>query len=129
MKNSFLKSWPAAWLLQILVVFAVCTLILVILVPYLPSPANYWALNICMWGIVPALGSYTSFKVTRTGVNNYAAWVAPPLRQGAACILWAGSLLNPGYVMATALISLVGAAAGDVLNKQDAEETGETEDD
>ncbi len=129
MKNSFLKRWPVAWLLQFVTIFAVCTLILVAVVPFLPTPANYWALNICMWGIVPVLGAITSFKVTRSGLNNYAAWVAPPLCQAVACILWAGSLLNPGYVLVTALVSLVGAAAGDVLNKQDAEVAQQKEED
>ena len=68
-----------------------------------------------LWVAVPLAGLFTALQAVRRGLNNYLAWIAP-----AAC-LYAANRLVWGYsppagpALLTAFVSLVGAAAGQVL--------------
>lgn len=68
-----------------------------------------------LWLVVPAAGLVAACRAVLGGLNNYLAWIAP-----AACLFAANYLLwgySPpaGPALLTALASLVGAAAGQVL--------------
>jgi hypothetical protein len=71
-----------------------------------------------MWGIWPALGLFSAYMVTVRGVNNFLAWVAPPLA-GLMAHYFAFFYLpaSAGPFFICALTSIVGAAAGDVYKK------------
>lgn len=75
--------------------------------------------TVAAYGLLPLAGAYTACRIVRGGVNPYLSWILPPLAATAA-----GFLVSLGYapaagpVLLTALFSLVGAALGDVLQKQ-----------
>lgn len=78
-----------------------------------------WLYRAAAYGLLPLAGAYTAYRVVRGGVNPYLGWILPPLAATAA-----GFLVSLGYapaagpVLLTALFSLAGAAAGDVIQKQ-----------
>ena len=74
--------------------------------------------NICMWGLWPVVGLFSAYRVTVRGVNNFLAWIAPPLA-GLAAHYLAFFFLPPsaGPFFICALTSVVGAATGDVYKK------------
>ena len=65
--------------------------------------------------VTTAAGLLTACAAVKRGLNNYAAWIAPP-----ACLfavhyaVW-GFSPPAGAALVTALTSLVGAAAGEVI--------------
>jgi len=87
----------------------------------------YWFLTFLMWYdgtlyalaswiAMPLLGLITAYFVTRRGVNNYIAWIAPPVCQYAAHMLVTTAPAGIGPTLLTAFLSIVGAAAGFVQN-------------
>lgn len=105
-------KWPAAWLVQIVEMLAAGAL--VALADMLP-PVFY---GVAAWGIMPVLGLLTACRATRRGLLNYAAWIAPPVCMWLSHYLVWGYSPYPGPVLTCAFVSLVGAAAGEVLNRQ-----------
>lgn len=101
--------WIAAWLIQIVEMAAVC------LVQALSHGAGAGLYAALLWGAVPLAGMLTACRAVRRGLLNYAAWIAPP-----ACLfavhyaVWRFSPA-PGAGILTAFLSLIGAAAGEVL--------------
>ncbi|MBQ8507754.1 MAG: hypothetical protein IJ466_10040 [Clostridia bacterium] len=72
----------------------------------------------CMWVLAPAAGLISACLATQKGLLNYAAWIAPPLMLLAGYwIIW-GYPATPGPVLLDAFVSLVGAAAGEVLKRR-----------
>ena len=73
----------------------------------------------CIWVITPLAGFASALLATKKGLLNYAAWIAPPLMLLAGYwIVW-GYPIGPGAVLLDAFVSLVGAAAGEVMKRQD----------
>ena len=105
-------KWPIAWLVQIIEMLAVGAI--VALTDMLP-PAIY---GILAWVIAPLLGMLTSCRTTRRGLLNYAAWIAPPACMWLTYYLIWNYSPQPGPALLCAFLSLVGAAAGEVLNRQ-----------
>lgn len=72
----------------------------------------------CQWVLLPIIGAAVSYGITVRGVNNYLAWIVPPVT-GAAAHYLAFFYMPPsaGPFMVCALLSIVGAAAGDVVKK------------
>jgi len=71
-----------------------------------------------VWAILPVIGLLSAYMVTIKGVNNYLAWIAPPLAAVAAHYLAFFYMpSSPGPLLICALCAIVGAAAGDVKNK------------
>lgn len=104
-------TWWKAWILQCITMLVIC--LLAELGYYLSGTLH----SILAWAILPLTGAYTACKAVLHGLNNYLAWIAPP-----ACIVAAGLLLwgyvpHGGPVLLCAFVSLVGAAAGEVLSK------------
>ena len=71
--------------------------------------------GIALWACMPAAGLLTACRAVLRGLNNYLAWIAPaPCLYAANVLLW-GYSPPAGPALVTALFSLVGAAAGQVL--------------
>lgn len=71
--------------------------------------------GIALWALMPAAGLLTACRAVLRGLNNYLAWIAPaPCLYAANVLLW-GYSPPAGPALLTALFSLVGAAAGQVL--------------
>ncbi len=105
--------WLWAWLEQIGIMLAVGALVA------LADGLGPLARGVALWGVAPLAGLLTSCHAVRRGLNNYAAWIAPAL------CLWGTNLLIWGYsppagpALLTAFTSLMGAAAGAVLNERE----------
>ena len=68
-----------------------------------------------LWVAAPLAGLFTACQAVRRGLNNYLAWIPPaPCLYGANLLVW-GYAPPPGPALLTAFVSLVGAAAGQVL--------------
>ena len=74
--------------------------------------------GICLWGVAPIAGFISACMATRRGLLNYAAWIAPPAMEVFGSLLVWGYSPAMGPVFLCAFISLVGAATGEVLNRQ-----------
>ena len=82
---------------------------------WLPGP---WY-DIFAWGLMPLLGAVSAYFATRHGVNNYLAWLAPPLCAYLAhYIVTTYAPSDAGPTLLTAFLSIIGAAAGHVRNEQ-----------
>lgn len=74
--------------------------------------------GILIWAIVPLMGAVSAYRATRRGLNNYLAWLAPPICTVAVHALVWVYLPEPGPALLCALVSLIGAAAGEVANRE-----------
>ena len=71
------------------------------------------------WGLMPALGLVSAYLATRRGLNNYIAWLAPPVSVFFAHFIVTGYTPGgAGPTLVTALLAIVGAAAGHVRNER-----------
>ncbi len=105
--------WALAWGIQVLEMLAAG------LLAALSYGAGAGLYAVLLWGGVPLAGLFTACRAVRRGLNNYLAWLAPaPCLFGAHYLLW-GFSPNPGAGLLTAFLSLVGAAAGEVLNQRE----------
>ena len=105
-------GWIAAWAVQIAMMLGAGALSALSLGVH---PALYGA---ALWLLMPLLGAYTALRAVRRGLLNYAAWIAPPVCECAAHVLIWGYLPPAGAMLLCAFVSLIGAAAGEVLNRQ-----------
>lgn len=105
-------NWATAWIVQIVVMLAAGA------VTALTDMLHPVVFAILSWAAMPALGLLTACRATRRGLLNYAAWIAPPVCMWLShFVIWQYSPA-PGPVLVCAFVSLVGAAAGEVLNQQ-----------
>ena len=111
-RSRFRPGWAAAWLMQIMAALGIG--LAASALHALGGPIY----GIALWALVPPLGAWTAFRAVRRGLLNYLAWIAPPACLYAAhYALWRFSP-SAGAALLTAFLSLVGAAAGDVLNQR-----------
>lgn len=101
--------WLKAWIIQIIIMLALSLL----------QALSYWLHpllhDILLWGGLPLAGMYTSYRAVLGGLLNYAAWIAPPVCMFIAhMIIWNYSP-PVGAALLSAFISLIGAAAGEVM--------------
>ena len=108
--------WPVAWLVQILEMLAAGAL------TALAVPFGAVIRNICAWGLMPLLGLLSACSATRRGLLNYAALPAPPVCMALTHWLIWSYMPDPGPVLVCALAALVGAAAGEVLKREEGKE-------
>ena len=106
------KRWYVAWAIQI---------IEMLLAGLLASASNLVSAPlyaVLLWAGAPLAGLFTSCRAVRRGLNNYLAFLAPaPCLYLAHALLW-GFIPGAGPGLVTALLSLIGAAAGEVLNRR-----------
>ena len=104
--------WLFAWALQI------GGMLIAGLLASLTYGAGALFYGVALWAIVPLAGLATACLAVRMSLNNYLAWLAPaPCLYAAHYLLW-GFSPPAGAGLLTALLSLVGAAAGEVLNRR-----------
>lgn len=105
-------KWPWLWLIQIAATLALGVL----------GALSLWLgagiHKIWLWALSPLWGLVSACVVTRLGLLNYAAWLAPPAMEFLAHALIWGYALPAGPVFFCAFAALVGAAAGEVLKRQ-----------
>ena len=116
MIQKILKNWKLLWPLQALVM-----LIISLLSTFLPLllPAAAQPLRIVfLWLLPAAAGAWTACLLAKSGLNSYAAWIVPPVIHSIVPLFFLGYLPSPFSMLLCAFVSLVGAAAGDVLIKR-----------
>lgn len=106
------SNWRRAWLAQFAVMLAAC------LICELSYYVSDILRSVISWALIPLLGAFTAYRCVMRGLNNYAAWIAPPVCMVAAALIIWGYVPHAGPVFVCAFISLVGAAAGEVANKE-----------
>ena len=111
--NSRLVLWGVQLIVMLLI--SLCATFLPLLFPSISAPLRI----LFLWVLPAAFGAWSSCRLTRTGVISYAAWIAPPVVH--SIVPWLSIGYPPaGLSMALcAFVSLVGAAAGDVLYKRE----------
>ena len=116
MIQKILKNWKLLWPVQ-----ALMMTILSLLSTFLPLlfPAAALPLRVVfLWLLPAAAGAWTACLLAKSGLNCYAAWIAPPVIHSIVPLIALGYLPSPFSMLLCAFVSLVGAAAGDVLNKR-----------
>ena len=104
--------WPLVWLVQAAACLALGAV----------TSLGLWLGGLIhgalLWGIMPLGGAAAGYLAVRRGLNNYLAWLAPPLMEALANLLVWGYPPAAGPVFLCGFLSLVGAAAGEVRNRQ-----------
>lgn len=104
--------WLWALALQVIEMTAVC------LLAALAEGAGALPRALMLWVAAPVAGLVTACRAVRRGLNNYLAWIPPaPCLYLANRLIW-GYAPPAGPALLTALTSLVGAAAGQVLTQR-----------
>ena len=78
---------------------------------------GWWLL--CGWGLLPLLCAVSAYGVTKAGVSNYLAWIAPPFMGLAGHYLaffYHPDSAAPFFI--SALLAIVGAATGEEVKKR-----------
>ena len=109
-------SWWRAWLVQVLEMLVLGAIV------SLAEVLGNTVYSILTWAVVPLLGAVSAYRTTLRGLNNYLAWLAPPVCTVAVHLLIWTYFPEPGPVMVCLLISIVGAAAGEVMLREQAKE-------
>ena len=105
-------NWWRAWLVQIVEMLTLGA------IAALAEPLGAIVYGVISWGALPIAGAISAYRTTCRGLNNYLSWLAPPICTIAAHgLIWV-YLPSPGPVLLCLLISLVGAAAGEVRNRE-----------
>ena len=107
--KSMINNWWKALAVQFLVMLAAS------LAAELSYYVSDFLRSALIWALIPIVGAVTACKCVLHGLNNYAAWIAPPVCTVAASLILWGYVPHAGPVLVCAFVSLVGAAAGEVL--------------
>ena len=110
--NDWRLFWPFQALLAGLTALAGTFLPLLLPSFALPVKILFLWLGSCL------AGAWSSFRLTRIGLNCYAAWLAPPIFHTAAPWLAIGYPPAAGSALLCALASMVSAAGADVLSRR-----------
>ena len=111
--NNLMKNrWLWALALQIAEMMAIS------LLAALAEGAGALPRALMLWVATPVAGLVTACRAVQRGLNNYLAWIPPaPCLYLANWLIW-GYAPPAGPALLTALTSLVGAAAGQVLQQR-----------
>lgn len=110
--NSPRLKWLWILLVQIISMFALYALMSLSL--WLGSFLH----GVCLWVLMPIAGLISACMATRKGLLNYIAWLIPPAAQVFSNLLLWGYSPSVAPVFVCGFLSLVGAAAGEVLKRQ-----------
>ena len=111
------RRWPWLFLGQAVIVstFAALAVAALLAGPDMAGPMY----AVLMWGAVPLSGAVTAYFMVRLGMNAFAAFWLPPVIATAVHWLIAGlPPLSFGMTLTAALLSIVGAAAGEETLKR-----------
>ena len=114
--NRIRNSWRWQWGFQLMLM-----LIISLCSTYLPlffQPAATFLRAVFLWILPLLVGPLTACRVTVCGLNCYVAWIVPPVIHTAVPWLCIGYPPPPLTMLLCAFLSLVGAAAGDVLARR-----------
>lgn len=79
-----------------------------------------WLFGILIYAVYPLVSLISAMVIVRKGINPYGAWLLPAVSETLS-----GLIASMGYapdilpILISAFLSLIGAATGDVMNKQD----------
>lgn len=111
-------KWYWALLLQGLSFFTVS--VICIFLPFLFENGAPVIEKASQFVALPVIGGVSAYVSTRKGLNNYVAIVAPPILMPVAYQLLTGAApYYFGGVFLCALVSIIGAAAGEVVNMRE----------
>lgn len=79
------------------------------------SPVLY---EIGAWALIPLLGALSAYVATVRGLLNYVAWVVPPIMAVLGHELAFFYPPGAGPVFLCAVLSVVGAATGEVVKRR-----------
>ena len=105
-------SWPVVWLMQFLAMVAGGFLTALAHIPGGVVTA------LASWIFMPLLGGFSACLATLRGLLNYIAWMAPPICMALTHYLLWRYMPDAGPVLLCALISIIGAATGEVLKER-----------
>ena len=105
-------AWPLVWLVQAAAMLALG--VLAALSAWLGGVAH----GAFLWALMPLGGMAAGYLATTKGLNNYLAWLAPPVMEILGSLLVWGYSPEVGPVFLCGFLALVGAAAGEVINRQ-----------
>lgn len=101
----------------ILMVFQFASVFIASFLSFLLRPVSV-LFPILIYAFVPLFSSYLSLRLVLKGINPYLSWLLPPIAETlAGFTVTFGIGPDPLPVFITAFVSLIGSAAGDVLNK------------
>lgn len=103
------NRWLFVWLIQIVAMSLIGGIV------SLSLWLNYGLYAVCMWAVYPILGAVSAYCATIKGLLNYVAWIAPAVTLALVHLALWSNLPDTGPVLVCAFISLVGAAAGEVV--------------
>ena len=76
-----------------------------------------WLYGLLIWGALPLSAFISALLLARLGLNPYICWLIPPLALTVISLVTMGYVAGGAAVLLTAFLGVVGAAAGDTLNK------------
>ncbi len=107
----FRLRWLWIWLIQIAV------MALLSLLASLSFFVSGFLYGLCLWVLLPLAGFAAAYLATVKGLLNYAAWLAPAIVLVAVHALLYGYAPRLGQIFLLSFVSLVGAAAGEVVRR------------
>ena len=111
------NSWRLLWPIQffIMLVLSLCATFLPLLFPMAATPLRL----VFLWLLPAVFGAWSACRLTRCGLISYAAWIVPPIVHSALPWLTLGYPPSGLSMVLCAFVSLVGAAAGDVMYRRE----------
>ena len=77
-----------------------------------------WLGAAMLYVVLPLAGGFTACRAVGRGLSNYLAWIVPPVALYAVHLLLWGYVPPVAPALLTAFISVIGAAAGEVMRQQ-----------
>ncbi len=114
--SKILTGWRFWWALQAIVMLfiALCSTFLPLLFPTFEAPLR----AIFLWVMPSVFGAWSAYQAVCRGLISYAAWLLPPVIHSIVPWIVIGYPPAPLSMLLCAFISLIGAAAGDVMYKR-----------
>lgn len=117
MMQKILKNWRILWPVQMLIMLLVA--LLATFLPLLFPTAAGMLRFLFLWLLPSAAGAWTTCLLSRAGLISYAAWIVPPVIHSLVPLIFLGYLPSPFSMLLCAFVSLVGAATGEVMLRQE----------
>jgi len=86
---------------------------------FLPLPDPIMFQRIISWIVIQIAGALSAYYAVRTGLGNFFAWIMPPVLYAFIPWLVIGFPPDAGPMLLCTLLSIMGAAAGDEMNKRE----------